>query len=56
MKATELPINAFLQAANVQFVIPVYQRNYDWTSKECKELLKDKLRHFLNLKTHFNHL
>ncbi|MFI8379193.1 DUF4268 domain-containing protein [Leeuwenhoekiella sp. NPDC079379] len=41
MKATELPINAFLQAANVQFVIPVYQRNYDWTSKECKELLKD---------------
>lgn len=24
MKANELPINTFLQAANVQFVIPVY--------------------------------
>lgn len=41
MKANELPINTFLQAANVQFVIPVYQRNYDWSSNECKELLND---------------
>ena len=41
MKANELPINNFLQAPNVQFVIPVYQRNYDWTAKECKELLND---------------
>jgi uncharacterized protein with ParB-like and HNH nuclease domain len=39
MKANELPINNFLQAPNVQFVIPVYQRNYDWTNTECKELL-----------------
>lgn len=43
MKATELPVNQFLQAPNVQFVIPVYQRNYDWTSKECSELFKDIL-------------
>ncbi len=41
MKANELPIINFLQAANVQFVIPVYQRNYDWTNRECKELLQD---------------
>lgn len=41
MKANELPINNFLQAPNVQFVIPVYQRNYDWTTKECRELLND---------------
>ncbi len=41
MKANELPIINFLQAPNVQFVIPVYQRNYDWTNKECKELLND---------------
>ncbi|MDA0080920.1 DUF262 domain-containing protein [Brachyspira hyodysenteriae] len=25
----------------MQFVIPVYQRNYDWTIKECKVLLND---------------
>lgn len=29
MKANELQINNFLQAPNVQFVIPVYQRNKD---------------------------
>lgn len=41
MKANELPIITFLQAVNVQFVIPVYQRNYDWKNSECKELLND---------------
>lgn len=41
MKANELPITNFLQAPNVQFVIPVYQRNYDWTNNECKELIND---------------
>jgi uncharacterized protein with ParB-like and HNH nuclease domain len=41
MKANELPIINFLQAPNVQFVIPVYQRNYDWKNAECKELLND---------------
>lgn len=41
MKANELQINSFLQVPNVQFVIPVYQRNYDWTNTECKDLLND---------------
>lgn len=41
MKANELQINSFLQAPNVQFVIPVYQRNYDWTNTECRDLLND---------------
>jgi uncharacterized protein with ParB-like and HNH nuclease domain len=41
MIATQLPIINFLQAPNVQFIIPVYQRNYDWTSTECKQLLND---------------
>lgn len=41
MKANELQINNFLQAPNVQFVIPVYQRNYDWKNAECKELFND---------------
>ncbi len=43
MKANELPINNFLQAPNIQFVIPVYQRNYDWTTNECKQLANDIL-------------
>lgn len=41
MKANELQLNSFLQAPNVQFVIPVYQRNFDWANTECKELLND---------------
>ena len=41
MKANELPITNFLQAPDVQFVIPVYQRNYDWSNNECKELIND---------------
>jgi len=41
MKANELQIINFLQAPNVQFVIPVYQRNYDWKNTECKDLLND---------------
>jgi len=41
MKANELQINNFLQAPNIQFVIPVYWRNYDWKNVECNELLHD---------------
>lgn len=40
MKANELPINTYLQAAKAQFVIPAYQRDYDWSFKECKKLLQ----------------
>ena len=54
MKANELPIINFLQAPNVQFVIPVYQRNYDWTNNECKELLNDIIAvEIANRGTHF---
>jgi uncharacterized protein with ParB-like and HNH nuclease domain len=41
MNDNELPINAFLQNQNVQLVIPVYQRNYDWSPNECQDLISD---------------
>ena len=41
MKANETTIKRFLSSAETRFVIPVYQRNYDWTNTECKELLND---------------
>ncbi|MEO9966953.1 MAG: DUF262 domain-containing protein [Reichenbachiella sp.] len=44
MKATELNLIQLLQKPNVQFVIPVYQRNYDWTKKECEQLFLDTLK------------
>lgn len=43
MKATETKVEDFLSANKTQFVIPVYQRNYDWTTIQCKQLLDDIL-------------
>lgn len=31
MKATETSLNNFLAKTKTQFIIPVYQRNYDFT-------------------------
>ncbi len=43
MKATETKVEEFLSSNKTQFVIPVYQRNYDWTTAQCKQLLNDIL-------------
>jgi uncharacterized protein with ParB-like and HNH nuclease domain len=41
MKANETKVEDFLSSNKTQFVIPVYQRNYDWTTSQCKQLLDD---------------
>jgi len=43
MKASETKVDDFLSANKTQFVIPVYQRNYDWTTSQCNQLLDDIL-------------
>lgn len=43
MKANETKVEDFLSSNKTQFVIPVYQRNYDWSTSECKQLLDDIL-------------
>ena len=43
MKASEINLNRFLSQTDTQFIIPVYQRNYDWTEAQCKQLLTDIL-------------
>jgi uncharacterized protein with ParB-like and HNH nuclease domain/predicted transport protein len=43
MKATEAKLLAFLRRAP-QFKIPIYQRTYSWTEKECRQLWTDILR------------
>lgn len=43
MKATEARLLQFLQKSP-QFVIPIYQRTYSWTERECKQLWDDILR------------
>src|SRR5271167_3313808 len=43
MKATEAGLLAFLKKSP-QFVIPIYQRTYSWTAKECRQLWDDIVR------------
>ena len=43
MKANETRLDKFLATNETTFVIPVYQRNYDWTLVQCKQLLHDVL-------------
>ena len=42
MKATEAKLLSFLQKSP-QFVIPIYQRTYSWTNKQCQQLWDDVL-------------
>lgn len=41
MKANETKVDKFLATNETTFAIPVYQRNYDWTLVQCKQLLND---------------
>ena len=43
MKATEAKLLGFLQKSP-QFIIPIYQRTYSWTEKQCRQLWEDILR------------
>jgi len=43
MKATEAKLLDFLKKSP-QFVIPIYQRTYSWTEKECRQLWDDITR------------
>ena len=41
MKASETKVEDFLSSNKTRFVIPVYQRNYDWSTSQSKQLLDD---------------
>ncbi|ONI45020.1 hypothetical protein AN641_00945 [Candidatus Epulonipiscioides gigas] len=43
MKADQNNIMRFLDGHNKNFVIPVYQRNYNWRREQCQRLLEDIL-------------
>lgn len=54
MKATETPLVKFLQGTK-QFIIPIYQRTYSWTEKQCEQLWNDIIRVAQNkeIQSHF---
>lgn len=43
MKATEAKLLDFLKKSP-QFIIPIYQRTYSWTARECLQLWEDIIR------------
>ena len=43
MKATEAKLLKFIRKSP-QFVIPIYQRSYSWSEKECRQLWDDIVR------------
>jgi len=62
MKATEAKLLQIMGAVS-QFIIPIYQRTYSWTLKECQQLWANILRvgatdeigvHFIGLVAHID--
>ncbi|WP_349925476.1 DUF262 domain-containing protein [Bacillus altitudinis] len=43
MKASETNLLKFLQGTK-QFIIPIYQRKYSWTTEQCRQLWNDIMR------------
>ena len=41
MRAGEKSFVRFLEGSDKQFIIPIYQRNYDWKKEHCEQLFND---------------
>lgn len=41
MKGNSKALLKFMEGSDKRFVIPVYQRNYDWKKENCQQLLND---------------
>ena len=44
MRANQREFIKIIAEPNTTFVIPVYQRNYDWRIENCKQLFDDILK------------
>ena len=54
MKGNEELLYQYMEGHSKRFIIPVYQRNYDWTKDQCKQLYDDLVRISKeNTKRHF---
>ena len=41
MRAAEKAFVRFLEGSDKRFIIPIYQRNYDWKKEHCEQLFND---------------
>lgn len=44
MKGSEAKLVSYMQGSDKRFIIPVYQRNYDWKTENCKQLYDDLVK------------
>lgn len=44
MKGAETKLVSYMDGADKRFIIPVYQRNYDWKIENCKQLYDDLIK------------
>lgn len=44
MKGSETKLVAYMEGSRKRFVIPVYQRNYDWKIENCRQLYNDLIK------------
>ncbi len=64
MRGSAIKFIKYMEGSDKRFVVPVYQRNYDWRTENCKQLFDDLVRivkrhrrsHFFgSLVSYFNH-
>lgn len=54
MKGEAQPLIKFFDGSDKRFIIPLYQRNYDWKIENCQQLFNDLLKlHRTQRKSHF---
>ena len=53
MKASETSVLNFIGGLDKVFIIPPFQRNYEWSNKQCEELFSDIENAFKKQKTHY---
>lgn len=44
MKGSECRLIEYMEGSKKRFIIPVYQRNYDWKTENCKQLYDDLIK------------
>lgn len=54
MKGDAQPLIKFFDGSDKRFIIPLYQRNYDWKEDNCEQLFQDLIKlHESDRKSHF---
>lgn len=54
MKGDAQPLIKFFDGSDKRFIIPLYQRNYDWKEENCEQLFQDLMKmHNSERRSHF---